>query len=137
MPSSHRLFAYGTLQIREVMHAVTGAHFPAQPARLNDYARYCLVGRLYPGLRREPGAVTEGVLFSGIGADAFRRLDDFEDDFYRRETLIVSTEAGLLASAEVYVIPPQHYSLLIDRPWDLAAFRDTRLHEFLARCRRR
>ena len=137
MPAKRRLFAYGTLQIREVMNAVTGADFPAQPAWLINYARYCLAGHPYPGLRRKWRAVTEGVLFSDIDTDAFRRLDDFEDDFYRRKTLIVSTGAGLLTSAEVYVIPPQHYSLLLNRLWELEAFRKTLVHEFLARCQQR
>jgi gamma-glutamylcyclotransferase (GGCT)/AIG2-like uncharacterized protein YtfP len=137
MPMTYALFAYGTLQIPEVMQAVAGAGFLSQPARLAGYARYRIAGRPYPGLRMEPGAVTEGLLYRGMDAAALRRLDEFEDEFYRRETLPVLTASGVPAEAEVYVIPPEHYSMLADRTWDLEEFRNTALREFLARCRQR
>jgi gamma-glutamylcyclotransferase (GGCT)/AIG2-like uncharacterized protein YtfP len=128
------LFAYGTLQIPEVMRAVAGADFPAQPAWLEGYARYALAGLAYPGLRAERGARTSGVLYSAIGAEALRRLDAFEDGFYRRETLRVALAAGITA-AEVYVVPPEHYGLLVRQPWDLEEFRKTALPQFMAgRC---
>lgn len=135
MSDTVKVFAYGTLQIPEVMHAVTRKHFPAQPARLNGYARYGLVGRSFPGLRAEPGAATAGILYSRVGAEALRRLDDFEDDFYRRMTLSVITDSGEEASAEVYVVPPEYYGLLTRYPWELDEFRRTGLREFMARCR--
>jgi gamma-glutamylcyclotransferase (GGCT)/AIG2-like uncharacterized protein YtfP len=135
MSRTVNVFAYGTLQISEVMRAVTGGEYPAQPARLEGYARYCLAGRSYPGLRLEPGAETVGTLYSQVDAEALRRLDEFEDDFYRRETLPVITESGPAVPAEVYVIPPAHYALLIGRSWDLEEFRRTGLREFMARCR--
>lgn len=135
MSRSHHIFTYGTLQIPEVMYAVTGAEFPSQPARLAGYARYRIVNRPYPGLRLESGAETEGVLYSEIDAVALKRLDEFEDNFYWRETLIVTTTSGASAEAEVYVVPPKHYFILLNRPWDLDEFRRTALPGFLARCR--
>lgn len=133
MPDIH-LFAYGTLQVPEVMRAVTGAAFPARPARLVGYARYALRDRSFPGLRAEAGAVTAGLLYGGIDAGALLRLDGFEDDFYRRETLLVAPEAGPPVAAEVYVVPPEHYSLLLPRPWNLDEFRRAALQEFMGRC---
>ncbi|MGZ8217152.1 gamma-glutamylcyclotransferase family protein [Methylomagnum sp.] len=135
MADTIQLFAYGTLQIPEVMRAVTGAEFPSQPARLEGYARYRLSGRAYPGLRREPGTLAEGLLYGGIDAEALRRLDAFEDDFYRRETLAVLDTGGGAVAAEVYVVPPAHYSLLVYQPWDLEEFRRAALAGFMARCR--
>jgi gamma-glutamylcyclotransferase (GGCT)/AIG2-like uncharacterized protein YtfP len=135
MSDTIQLFAYGTLQIPEVMGAVTGATFPSQPARLEGYVRYRLKDRAFPGLRREPGGVAEGLLFGGIDAEALRRLDAFEDDFYRRETLAVLDAGRRPVAAEVYVVPPEHYSLLVYQPWDLEEFRRTALEGFMARCR--
>lgn len=135
MSDTVQLFAYGTLQIPAVMGAVTGAEFPSQPARLEGYARYRLKDRSFPGLRQEPGAVAEGALFGDIDAEALRRLDAFEDDFYRRETLTVLDAAGRPVAAEVYVVPPEHYALLVYQPWDLEEFRRTALAGFMARCR--
>lgn len=134
-PMLINVFAYGTLQIPEVMRAVSGGDYPARPARLDGYARFSLAGRSFPGLRLQPGAATDGLLYGGIDAEALRRLDEFEDDFYRRETLSVVTEAGERLAAEVYVVPPEHYGLLIEEPWDLEEFRRTGLGAFMARCR--
>jgi len=131
-----KIFAYGTLQVPEVMRAVTGAVFPSEPARLHGYARYRLRNRVYPGLRRERGAFTDGVLYEDVSPDALNVLDEFEDDFYRRETLTVVTRKGIQADAEVYVVRPAYYRRLIRRNWELERFKETALREFLARCRR-
>jgi gamma-glutamylcyclotransferase (GGCT)/AIG2-like uncharacterized protein YtfP len=136
MPPNFEVFTYGSLQIPEVMQAVTGGSYPSRPARLAGFARYCLADLPYPGLCPEPGAITGGVLYSGVDGAALRLLDAFEDDFYRRETLAVTTDSGLAVAAETYVVAPEHYRLLIRRPWDLEQFRVTALGEFLVRCHR-
>lgn len=130
------LFAYGTLRIPEVFRAVTGRSLPARPATLAGYARYRLRGLGYPGLIAEAGAVTEGLLITGIGSRELARLDAFEDAFYRRVTLRLSIGAGQLVSADVYVIPAEHRDLIDPRPWLLDAFMQDEGQEFLRRCRR-
>lgn len=131
-----KIFAYGTLQVPEVMRAVTGSVFPSQPARLHGFARYRIRNRVYPGLRRETGSFTDGVLYEDVSARALKDLDAFEDDFYRRETLTVVTRTGIQADAEVYIVPPAHYRLLVRRSWNLEDFKETWLREFLTHCRR-
>lgn len=131
------LFAYGTLQIPEVMTAVTGRVFESVPAVLENYARYCLRQRVYPGLCRESGAVTEGTLFFGIDSLSLRRLDRFEDDFYTRATVPVVTPEQSRLLAEVYVIPPCHRGLLLPRRWDVNEFRCRHLSAYLRHCRAR
>lgn len=111
------LFACGTLRIPEVFRAVTGRSLPARPATLMGYARYRLRGLGYPGLIAEAGALTGGLLITGIGPRELIRLDDFEDACYRRERLWVSTGASGLVSADVYVIPAAHRDLIDPRPW--------------------
>lgn len=131
------LFTYGTLQIPEVMTAVTGRVFESVPAVLENYARYRLRQRVYPGLCRESGAVTEGTLFLGIDSLSLQRLDRFEDDFYTRTTVsVVTPEQGRL-TAEVYVIPSCHRSLLLPRRWELNEFRCRHLTDYLRHCRAR
>jgi len=129
------VFAYGTLQVPEIMAAVAGRLFPSYPACLHDYARYSLKGRSYPGIRQHPGALTHGLLYAGIDAQSLRRLDEFEDEFYRRQTLPVTTASGETEQAQVYVVAPEHYELLASRPWNLDDFEE--LSGFLARCRGR
>jgi gamma-glutamylcyclotransferase (GGCT)/AIG2-like uncharacterized protein YtfP len=128
------VFTYGTLQLPEVMRAVTGGDYPSTPARLPGYARYRLTGLAYPGLRAERGAFTDGVLYRAIDPEALRRLDAFEDTFYRRETLLALPEGGTPEPAETYVVPPEHHGLLELLPWSLEGFRDSALAGFMARC---
>lgn len=129
------LFAYGTLQIPQVLSSVTGRLFRSLPARLPDYAHYCLKGLSYPGVRYQPGTVTPGLVYLGIDAQALRRIDDFEDEFYCRQTLKVLTASNQEIAAEVYVVPPAHYDMMTSKRWDLELFKARSLSQFLDRCR--
>lgn len=129
------VFTYGTLQFPEVMVAVTGGTFASVPALLENYACYSLKGKSYPGIRRQPGALTQGILYTGIDARALQRLDDFEDDFYRRQTLLVVTADGARTAAEVYVVAEERYELLASNLWDSERFKEHSLQRFLSRCR--
>lgn len=131
------MFTYGTLQIPEVMAAVTGRRFRFEPATLRGYVRYRLIGRVYPGLRRRPGAATGGLLYRNVDRLSLARLDRFEDFFYRRQTLGVIAGSGGSVLADVYVIDPRYYRLLEPRRWSLQAFARHRLRRYLRRCRRR
>ncbi|CAI8830471.1 MULTISPECIES: gamma-glutamylcyclotransferase family protein [Methylococcus] len=130
------LFAYGTLQLPEVMAAVTGRTFAAVPAWLFDHARYRLRHRIYPGLRRETGAVTAGTLFLGLDPQALARLDRFEDGFYTRTGVMVSTVELGCQPAQVYLIPPCSEHLLVYRGWSLDDFIRTHASAYVRRCRR-
>jgi gamma-glutamylcyclotransferase (GGCT)/AIG2-like uncharacterized protein YtfP len=129
----YALFAYGTLQAPEVLVSVAGRLFPGEVAVLPDHARHALVGKVYPGLRHQPGASTQGVLYDGLHAEHIRRLDAFEDFFYRRMRLGVMTESGE-KPAEVYVIPVEYHHLLDTRPWDFEHFARHAQARFLAHC---
>ncbi len=129
------LFAYGTLQIPQVLAAVTGRVFPSRPARLPDYARYCLRGRSYPGISDQPGATTPGLLYLGIDARSLRRIDEFEDEFYCRQSLVVLTASDQEIVAEVYVVRESHYDMMTSSQWDLGVFKERSLSHFLDRCR--
>lgn len=130
------LFAYGSLQLPDVMAAVAGRAFEAVPAWLPGYARYRLRRRIYPGLRRQPGAVVAGTLFLEIDPCALARLDRFEDTFYTRAEVTVSTAARGDCQAQVYLIPPRSAHLLIGGDWSLADFAKMRGPAYLRRCRR-
>ena len=129
------LFVYGTLQIPEVFQAVTGCLLPAEPARLADHARYRLKGLSYPGLVAEIGAVTEGLLFRRLVPREVAPLDAFEDDFYERLAVCVTTLSGETVKAEAYVVPAASRYRIDPRPWCLDEFRSQSLAAFLDRCR--
>lgn len=125
------VFTYGTLQIPEVMRAVTGKNFAGQKARLENFSRHKLNGRSYPGIRPQSGAFTEGLLYTGVDAASLAQLDRFEDDFYRRQTLIVRSMDGVARAAEVYTVSEECLGLLLPESWDLEEFRKQSLAQFL------
>lgn len=127
----HNLFAYGTLQLPEVMLAVTGRTFPAHAARLRHFSRHRLRGKSFPGIRPAPGAAVDGLLFVGIDAQTQQRLDEFEDSFYRRETVAVITADGVEWTAQAYVTEESAFGLLLPEEWQLEDFRRQRLDRFL------
>lgn len=129
---SGSLFAYGTLQLPEVLQAVAGRDFPGQSARLQGYACYALRGQIYPGIRPWPGAVTAGILYGGLDAAVWRQLDAYEDAIYRRKVLTVLADDGQHHEAAVYVVRPACYGHLSARSWSVAAFRRHHLQRYLA-----
>jgi gamma-glutamylcyclotransferase (GGCT)/AIG2-like uncharacterized protein YtfP len=133
------VFAYGTLQLDEVMEAVTGQRFEAARATLPGYRRNRLVDRSYPGVTPAPDAVTLGCLYRGIDAPTLERLDIFESEIYDRLELTVqmgASQADPTARAWVYVVAPRYRHLLSPDPWDLDAFMRDHGRVFIESCKR-
>jgi len=127
----HSVFAYGSLQVPEVMLAVTGKLFNTLPVRLDDYSRHCLKDRSFPGIRPNPGHSVEGLLFLNIDMETLRKLDDFEDPFYRRDTVTVIATDHHPWTAQTYVIREEAYGLLLPQAWSLEVFQRMHLPLFL------
>jgi gamma-glutamylcyclotransferase (GGCT)/AIG2-like uncharacterized protein YtfP len=129
------LFTYGTLEIPEIMQAVTGRRFASEPGTvLEGYARFRVDGRRYPGIREAPGSRTEGRLYRGVDPDSLAALDRFEGDLYVRCALPVLCAAGS-AVAETYVVRPGRRGELSDEPWDRERFLERDYADYLAGCR--
>lgn len=125
------LFAYGTLQVPEVMERVLGRALTAVRATLLDHACFSLRGRVYPAIVERPGAAVEGIVYSGVGEQDLELLDLYEGSLYeRRQAAAVS--AGAHAPAFIYVLRAEHHALLDDKPWDLETFRREHLSPYLA-----
>lgn len=133
---SRHVFAYGSLQLGAVMEAVTGRRFRSESAVLAGFERCRLIARVYPGLRRRPGATTVGRLYRHVDGRSMELLDRFEDYFYSRRTLLVAAGGELRVPAEVYVIEPRYYRLMLPREWSVEHFARRRLADYLRRCRR-
>jgi len=120
------VFAYGTLQIAEVMEEVTGLRPRGRPARLSGFARFRVRDDVYPGIVERAGAETPGLLYQGLGSSAVALLDRFEGNMYERRVLEVVREDGRAQPAAVYVVVSAAEHLLSGDPWDLEEF--TRHH---------
>jgi gamma-glutamylcyclotransferase (GGCT)/AIG2-like uncharacterized protein YtfP len=128
------LFAYGTLEIPQVLEAVTGRTFPAQQALLPNYARFLLHGQIYPGCYRDHRSQVAGILYDGVDADSIALLDLFEGDFYRRERVRVTTSSQQSPEAACFVVRPEHRLLITRTPWNREAFIARHLADFLPYC---
>jgi gamma-glutamylcyclotransferase (GGCT)/AIG2-like uncharacterized protein YtfP len=126
-----RLFCYGTLQFPEVMERVSGSHYSAVAAVLDNYVCYTVRDRHYPGIRPEPGANTRGILYQGLGQLQLGRLDAFESDFYQRVRVVVSDAMERPCQAWAYVMRPECHDLLSDQSWDRDWFERLYLRDYL------
>ena len=135
MSRTDAVFAYGTLQIDAVMHAVTGRRFDGAEALLPGFRRRRLMQRTYPGIVPFTGEETRGVVVRGVDAETLARLDAFEDELYDRRVLEVRTGGGGVL-AWTYVVADPYRHLLSDQPWDVQDFLLEHGEAFLASCRR-
>lgn len=129
------LFTYGTLEIPEVMEAVTGKSWASAEARTKGFAKFLLKGRIYPGMIAARGAVCSGRVYYHIDRRTLEILDAFEDEVYTRERIDVEVEQGRSMEAYAYLIPPQHRDCLTSTPWKADEFRTRHLVHYLEACK--
>jgi gamma-glutamylcyclotransferase (GGCT)/AIG2-like uncharacterized protein YtfP len=124
------LFAYGTLQLPEVLHAVVGRRWQGEPALLVGYARYRVRGKTYPAIVAEPAGNVAGLLYGGVDAEELALLDRYEGELYEHRTVNVRVGGGA-HPALAYVLGEQHRSLLSGDAWELGEFEREHLAGYL------
>jgi gamma-glutamylcyclotransferase (GGCT)/AIG2-like uncharacterized protein YtfP len=129
------VFTYGTLEIPEVVEALTGRRFPWREASLQGYARFLLRGRVYPAVVPSPGDAVAGRVYGGVDPRSLRVLDVFEDEIYQRLRLPVRAAGGSRLETWVWVLRSGHHGLLGREPWDRGRFAERHLSDFLRACR--
>jgi gamma-glutamylcyclotransferase (GGCT)/AIG2-like uncharacterized protein YtfP len=127
----HRLFCYGTLQVPQVIRAVTGRDHSGKKAVLREYAIHRVRNAEYPGITYSAGSLTEGILYGNIGDAELNTLDLFEGELYDRQLLEVQVPDRTVEKAWVYVIARQHLGVLSQERWKLADFLDKGLEHFM------
>ncbi|MGD9851078.1 MAG: gamma-glutamylcyclotransferase family protein [Nitrospirales bacterium] len=83
------LCPYGTLQIPDVMQAVSGSVPKSFGAQVRGYSQYRLNKRAYPGMISQEGGETSGRVYVDVDAMAWGLLDRFEDPVYERQEVEV------------------------------------------------
>lgn len=116
------LFAYGTLMSEEIMDDVAGCRLPHLPGILRGYSRRSVKGELYPALVPDAAGRVEGVLYRGVPASAWERLDRFEGEMYARQLVQIRLPDGSTVTAATYVVQAQFSDQLEQREWDFADF---------------
>jgi len=127
------VFVYGTLLIPEIWNAVTGEPgLAASPATLPGYRILRVRNAAYPGIVAVgDGDSVDGKIVFDIPDLALRRLDAYEDAFYRRAEVHPETTDGSLVPAQAYLVPVEVAELwLSDEPWTLEWFEANELDRF-------
>jgi gamma-glutamylcyclotransferase (GGCT)/AIG2-like uncharacterized protein YtfP len=113
-----RVFTYGTLMFPEVWQLVVGRPFAHVGGHVTGFALYRVADAVFPGMLATTGAdVVQGVVYFHVDEAAIARLDQFEDEFYRRETVAVNFDDGSICDAAAYIVPPENRGELTDEPW--------------------
>ena len=128
------VFTYGTLEIPEVMEAVTGRTFSSAQATAKDFARYMLKRRIYPGMVEAEGQTTQGLLYYNVDSQSLEVLDAFEDEIYRRQRVTVQIQPGDWIEAYSYIIPLEEKSVLTSQPWCRDFFMTHHLASYISHC---
>ena len=116
-------FTYGSLMCEDIMGAVCAtAPLTPVPARLEGFRRAPVLGVEYPGMVPAAGQAVEGVVYLGLPASAWPRLDAFEGDEYQRSEVEVELADGRRLMAWAYVFKPEHAARLGEGDWDFARF---------------
>lgn len=129
------LFTYGTLEITEVMEAVTGKSWASAEACAKGFAKFLLKGRIYPGMTAVPGSICSGRVYYHIDPRTLEILDAFEDDVYTREHIEVEVEGSRSLQAHAYLICPQDRACLTAAPWQPDEFKSKHLVRYLEACK--
>jgi len=116
------LFTYGSLMCEDIMTDVAGARLPGEAATLSGFRRYLVKEEEYPGIVAEPGGVVSGVVYHGIEAASWQRLDRFEGELYERKAVTVQYADGRTAVVDCYLFRPEFAHRLSSTEWDFAAF---------------
>jgi gamma-glutamylcyclotransferase (GGCT)/AIG2-like uncharacterized protein YtfP len=132
--ATHRLFAYGTLEIPELVGALTGRRLRSEAAVLEGYARRMLRDEPYPGLAPMPGSRTSGTVYEDLDAHSLDLLDLYEGPHFERYQVHVRMAGGRRRRAFAYVLRPEQRHLLTDEPWDAERFRSHELPAYLHHC---
>ena len=129
------IFTYGTLEFPDIMEAVTGRSFDSVEATADGYARYLLKGRIYPGMTPVSGHKTSGRVYFEVDERSLVLLDQFEDECYMRQLILIQTAAGKWVKAYAYIIESKDKDRLTADPWDKDTFAEKHLSAYLAACR--
>ena len=120
--SSTQLFTYGSLMCEDIMSEVAGTRLACEAATLPGYRRFLVKDEQYPGVVAQAGGLVSGIVYHGLGAESWQRLDRFEGEMYERRPVRVCYADGRTAMVDCYLFRPEFAHRLSSTEWDFAAF---------------
>jgi gamma-glutamylcyclotransferase (GGCT)/AIG2-like uncharacterized protein YtfP len=127
------VFTYGSLMFAPVWQTIVAGNYASSEGVLGGFERFAVKGEDYPVIK--PGAATslvEGLVYFDVSARDLTKLDQFEGEYYQRQTTKVQCLDGKIL-AEVYVLRPRFYAQACHTSWDVEAFAQQGIRRFLNR----
>jgi len=104
------------------MTEVAGSPLKSTPARLRGFRRFLVKNEKYPGIVPSTEGLVSGIVYHGLTASNWQRLDQFEGDYYNRQAVTVLLEDGQQLTVDCYLFRPELSHLLTEIEWDFATF---------------
>jgi gamma-glutamylcyclotransferase (GGCT)/AIG2-like uncharacterized protein YtfP len=114
----------------DILTGVIGCPASCMPATLAGWQRHALNNRSYPGAlpSLSPEASIEGMLWTGLSAQAIEALDAFEGEDYIRQTVVVTLSSGQQTTANIY---EWRWPESVEGQWDTESFIKQHREKFL------
>ena len=116
------LFAYGTLMCEDIMFGVSGCRLPQAPGTLKGYSRRSVKGEHYPAIVSDKEDTVRGVVYRNVPDSGWERLDRFEGEMYRRQSVAIELDGGEMLYAETYIIQEAFMNRLSQSKWEFDHF---------------
>ncbi|OMH32806.1 gamma-glutamylcyclotransferase family protein [Motiliproteus sp. MSK22-1] len=116
------LFCYGTLEFETVITRLIGYAPDAEPAVLENFARYRIADTDFPGIKPKRGEQIQGSLYKNLSPKEIKILDEYEGSSFSREQTWIRTREGRLERCWVYVVKAELRRTLTDEPWNPAQY---------------
>ncbi len=128
----HNVFTYGTLMFAEVWQRVVSGNYEKTNATLLGYDRKTVKDEVYPALvKGKPDSSVAGIVYQGVSLKDLLSLDEFEGEYYRRETGRLVLPENVMITTVFYLVKPEFHHILSERKWDPEYFKHTGIHTFL------
>jgi gamma-glutamylcyclotransferase (GGCT)/AIG2-like uncharacterized protein YtfP len=125
------VFTYGSLMFDAVWSRIVRGDYHQAMAILPGYRLHGIRDETFPAIiQTGSNDQVNGILYFAISDDDLLRLDAFEGDYYRRETVSVICD-GKTIRAETYSLRDEFIDLLDERDWDAAEFEHRDLKKFI------
>lgn len=99
-----------------VWRQVVQGDYRAQPAWLENYARFAVAGETYPGIVRQAGGRVDGIVYFDVSLQDLVQLDAFEGSDYQRSPVCLQLQHAAPDAA-----PVGAETYLYTRPTELTA----------------
>ena len=127
------VFTYGSLMYADVWREVVKADYENCAAHVRGFSRRCVKNETYPGvIKASTHVLLHGRLYFDVNSMDINRLDHFEGEYYRRESVVVVLGNGERVKASIYLFRDEFAHLLDERPWNEAWFEQHGLAKFLS-----